>query len=87
MTDNIEPNGCSTSSSNSDYEVISGDNNDIFGKPVQIVTVTEERKFTLDVDALGSILLRPSIRDIPIVVVSIAGDFRKGKESFHKFYY
>lgn len=48
--------------------------------PVQIVTVGKgERKFELDVDALSSILLRDSIRDTPVVVLSVAGDFRKGK--------
>lgn len=49
------------------------------GRPIQIVKVTNERKFELDVEALESILLRDSIRDTPVVVVSIAGDFRKGK--------
>ena len=72
-----EPNGGSSSSSNaSDYEVIP--NPDFYGHPVQIVKVTDERKFELDVEALGNILLRDSIRDTPVVVVSIAGDFRKG---------
>ena len=74
-----EPNGgssSSVSSNASDYEVIQNPN--MFGYPVQIVKVTDERKFELDVEALGNILLRDSIRDTPVVVVSIAGDFRKG---------
>ena len=72
-----EPNGGSSSSSNvSDYEMIP--NPEFYGHPVQIVKVTDERKFELDVEALGNILLRDSIRDTPVVVVSIAGDFRKG---------
>lgn len=68
----------SSSSNASDYEVISN-NGEFYGHPVQIVKVTDERKFELDVEALGNILLRDSIRDTPVVVVSIAGDFRKGK--------
>lgn len=74
-----EPNGgssSSVSSTASDYEMIS--NPEICGSPVQIVKVTDERKFELDIEALGNILLRDSIRDTPVVVVSIAGDFRKG---------
>jgi len=72
-----EPNSSnnSTNGSNGDYEFIS---NESFGSPIQIVKVSEERKFELDFDALSSILLRDSIRDTPVVVVSIAGDFRKG---------
>ena len=62
-----------------DYEVISSStNSDPVGSPIQIVKVTEDRKFELDEKALGNILLRDSIRDTPVVVVSIAGDFRKG---------
>ncbi|KAJ6217508.1 hypothetical protein RDWZM_008665 [Blomia tropicalis] len=77
--DLMEPSGGSSSASSnaSDYEVIQ--NPEIFGLPIQIVKVTDERKFELDVEALGNILLRDSIRDTPVVVVSIAGDFRKGK--------
>lgn len=71
-----EQNGGSSSSSTSDYEMIT--NSDLFGSPVQIVKVTDERTFELDTEALGNILLRDSIRDTPVVVVSIAGDFRKG---------
>ena len=67
----------SSSVSANDYEVIP--NPEYFGQPIQIVKVTEDRKFELDVDALGDILLRDVIRDTPVVVVSIAGDFRKGK--------
>lgn len=82
-----EPNGgssSSVSSNNSDYELIQ--NPEMFGYPVQIVKVTDERKFELDVEALGNILLRDSIRDTPVVVVSIAGDFRKGMTSLYKLW-
>ena len=75
----------STSGSNGDYEFVNptdetvvGGDPPVGGQPVQIVTVTEDRKFELDLEALSSILLRDSVRDKPVVVVSIAGDFRKG---------
>ena len=73
----------STSGSNGDYEFINpvedGGDQVPVGAPVQIVKVTEERRFELDLEALSGILLRDSIRDKPVVVVSIAGDFRKGR--------
>ncbi len=55
-----------------------GDDYCAAGAPIQIVKVSEERHFELDLEALSAILLRDSIRDKPVVVVSIAGDFRKG---------
>ncbi|XP_059919050.1 atlastin-3, partial [Gadus macrocephalus] len=48
--------------------------------PVQIVTVCkEDHSFALDTEALGRILLAPEIRDKHVVVLSVAGAFRKGK--------
>ena len=48
--------------------------------PVQIVTVCkEDHSFALDTEALGQILLTPEIRDKHVVVLSVAGAFRKGK--------
>ncbi len=73
-SETVSSNG-SSNGSNGDYEIIS---NESFGSPIQIVKVSEDRKFELDLEALASILLRDSIRDTPVVVVSIAGDFRKG---------
>ena len=70
--------------SNGEYEFINpveqmgGDDGRPVGAPIQIVKVSEDRRFELDLDALSNILLRDSIRDKPVVVVSIAGDFRKG---------
>ncbi|TRZ02040.1 hypothetical protein DNTS_024195 [Danionella cerebrum] len=47
---------------------------------VQIVSVNkEDHSFDLDTDALGRILLAPEVRDKDVVVVSVAGAFRKGK--------
>lgn len=48
--------------------------------PVQIVRVCkEEHSFTLDTEALARVLLAPEVRDKNVVVVSVAGAFRKGK--------
>ena len=74
----------SNGESNGEYEFINtveqvaGDDGRPPGAPIPIVKVTEDRHFELDLDALSDILLRDSIRDKPVVVVSIAGDFRKG---------
>lgn len=48
--------------------------------PVQIVVADEdEHEFTLDEEALERILLQEHVRDLNVVVVSVAGAFRKGK--------
>ncbi|XP_010744881.2 atlastin-3 [Larimichthys crocea] len=48
--------------------------------PVQIVTVCkEDHSFALDTEALAKILLAPKVRDKHVVVLSVAGAFRKGK--------
>ncbi|KAJ0049894.1 hypothetical protein NL108_005195 [Boleophthalmus pectinirostris] len=50
------------------------------GRPVQIVNVCkEDHSFSLDIEALSQVLLSPKIRDKHVVVVSVAGAFRKGK--------
>lgn len=48
--------------------------------PVQIVLAREDdHDFELDEEALERILLQEHVRDLGIVVVSVAGAFRKGK--------
>ena len=48
--------------------------------PVQIVTVCKENhSFALDTEALARVLLAPEVRDKDVVVLSVAGAFRKGK--------
>ncbi|XP_066510064.1 atlastin-2 isoform X2 [Hoplias malabaricus] len=48
--------------------------------PVQIVVADEdEHEFSLDEEALERILMQEHIRDLNVVVVSVAGAFRKGK--------
>ncbi|XP_048843547.1 atlastin-2-like isoform X2 [Brienomyrus brachyistius] len=48
--------------------------------PVQIVVTDEdEHRFELDEAALERILMQKHVRDLDVVVVSVAGAFRKGK--------
>uniref|UniRef100_A0A8C3I1C3 GB1/RHD3-type G domain-containing protein n=1 Tax=Chrysemys picta bellii TaxID=8478 RepID=A0A8C3I1C3_CHRPI len=48
--------------------------------PIQIVLAHEDdHNFELDEEALENILLQEHIKDLNIVVVSVAGAFRKGK--------
>ncbi|XP_064623844.1 atlastin-2-like isoform X2 [Lineus longissimus] len=56
------------------------------GEPVQIVLATEEHTFELDEEALSKILLDPRVRDRNVVVVSVAGAFRKGKSFLLDFF-
>ncbi|XP_056147366.1 atlastin-2 [Lampris incognitus] len=49
-------------------------------RPVQIVVTNEdEHSFELDAAALEEILLQDHVKDLNVVVVSVAGAFRKGK--------
>ncbi|XP_014773654.1 atlastin-2 [Octopus bimaculoides] len=56
------------------------------GHPVQIVLADEDHSFTLDEEALKSVLLQPEIRDKKVVVISVAGAFRKGKSFLLDFF-
>ncbi|XP_077085906.1 atlastin-2 isoform X1 [Siphateles boraxobius] len=48
--------------------------------PIQIVIADEDNhEFSLDEDALERILLQEHVQDLNVVVVSVAGAFRKGK--------
>lgn len=54
--------------------------------PVQVVMVQKDQhSFELEEKALASILLQDHIRDLDVVVVSVAGAFRKGKSFFLDF--
>lgn len=49
------------------------------GHAVQVITPSEDHLFELDEEALESILLAEHVRDKKVVVLSVAGAFRKGK--------
>lgn len=65
--------------------IASSKNNDIIGSPIQILIAKEDHTFILDESAIEKILLKPNVRDKKVVVVSIAGAFRKGKSFFLDF--
>jgi hypothetical protein len=56
------------------------------GQPVQIVLAGDDHTFTLDEERLEEILLQPHIVDKKVVVVSVAGAFRKGKSFLLDFF-
>ncbi len=57
------------------------------GRPVQVVNAsTDDHSFDLDEEALEEILLDERVRDKNVVVVSVAGAFRKGKSFLLDFF-
>ncbi|XP_010965968.1 atlastin-2 isoform X2 [Vicugna pacos] len=74
--------GADTSLTGENYEDVDLYTDEVMKKPcpVQIVLAHEDdHNFELDEEALEQILLQEHIRDLNIVVVSVAGAFRKGK--------
>lgn len=56
------------------------------GRPVQVVLAHPDHTFELDEEALSEILLHDDVRDRSVVVVSVAGAFRKGKSFLLDFF-
>ncbi|XP_013390421.1 atlastin-2 [Lingula anatina] len=56
------------------------------GYPIQVVTFDEDHAFNLDLEALEKVLLQNKIKDKQVVVVSVAGAFRKGKSFLLDFF-
>lgn len=56
------------------------------GQPVQVVLAHPDHTFELDEDALSEILLHEDVKDRSVVVVSVAGAFRKGKSFLLDFF-
>lgn len=56
------------------------------GRPIPIVLAEENHQFILDEGALEKILLKDEIKDRNVVVVSVAGAFRKGKSFLLDFF-
>lgn len=56
------------------------------GKAVQIVKSDDENSFTLDEKALSGILLDPRVRNSKVMVLSVAGAYRKGKSFLLNFF-
>ena len=49
------------------------------GRAIQIVIANPDHTFQLDKKALASIVSDANIKEKEIVVISVVGDFRKGK--------
>ncbi|XP_071962979.1 atlastin-2-like [Antedon mediterranea] len=56
------------------------------GGPVQVVKVTDGHTFELQEDVLESILLQDHVKNKDVVVLSVAGAFRKGKSFLLDFF-
>lgn len=56
------------------------------GRPIQILRIEGGSHFILDIDQLQRILLDDNVRNLPVVVVSVAGAFRKGKSFLLNFF-
>ena len=75
------------------YWTVSASGSYLNGEPVQIIRATtkeEEEKtlhvFELDEEKLARVLLDPRIQEKKVVVVSVAGAFRKGKSFLLDFF-
>ena len=55
-------------------------------RPIQIVLAKEDHTFELDTNSLEDILLSDEVKDKKVVVVSVAGAFRKGKSFLLDFF-
>ncbi|KAL1470341.1 hypothetical protein MTO96_040490 [Rhipicephalus appendiculatus] len=55
------------------------------GRSVEILGINNDGSWSLALDELKSILLDERVKDKPVVVISIAGAFRKGKSFLMNF--
>ena len=53
---------------------------------MSVVVAKDDHSFELDEEALESILLDPRVRDKKVVVLTVAGAFRKGKSFLLDFF-
>ncbi|KOB73723.1 Uncharacterized protein OBRU01_10207 [Operophtera brumata] len=56
------------------------------GQAEQVVDVRDDHSYSLNVDALKKILMRDEVKDLPVVVVSLAGAYRGGKSFMLNFF-
>ena len=56
------------------------------GKAICILKTKDDHSFELDEEALESILLQPEVKSKKVVVVCVAGAFRKGKSFLLNFF-
>lgn len=55
-------------------------------RPIQLLAVEDDHTFTLNDEDLTKLLLREDVKDLEVVVVSVAGAFRKGKSFLLDFF-
>lgn len=55
-------------------------------RSIAVITAGPEHTFVLDEDALTEVLLQDNLKDRFVVVVSVAGAFRKGKSFILDFF-
>ena len=56
------------------------------GEPLPVVEAKDDHTFELNHELLESVLLRPEVKDRHVVVLSVAGAFRKGKSFLLDFF-
>lgn len=56
------------------------------GRPIEIVTVNSDHLFSLNESSLSQMLLQDNIKDRSVVIISVAGVFRKGKSFLLNFF-
>ena len=67
--------------------LVSADGMRLKGDPIQVVVASEDgHSFELDVEALSKVLMSERVRHKKVVVVSVAGAFRKGKSFLLDFF-
>jgi atlastin len=56
------------------------------GRAIQVILANDDHSFELDEAALEDILMQDHVKDRHVVVVSVAGAFRKGKSFLLDFF-
>ncbi|CAH2094903.1 unnamed protein product [Euphydryas editha] len=56
------------------------------GRGIQVLIPSTDHTFTLNEEALEKLLLNDEVKDLPVVVISVAGAFRKGKSFLLSFF-
>jgi len=59
---------------------------EVGGKALQVLVAEDDHSFVLDENALKSLLLHPQVRDRKVIILSVAGAYRKGKSFLLDFF-
>lgn len=66
--------------------VLWSDTEEAGGKALQVVVAEDDHSFALDENALKSLLFDPRVRDRKVIILSVAGAYRKGKSFLLDFF-